>query len=51
MDRTFNNGLGMILIVGRRSADAVIAALRNMGEAGYIVGEIRRGPRGATISA
>jgi phosphoribosylformylglycinamidine cyclo-ligase len=50
MDRTFNNGLGMILIVGRRSADAVVATLRDMGEPSYVVGEIRRGPRGATIS-
>jgi phosphoribosylformylglycinamidine cyclo-ligase len=49
MDRTFNNGLGMILVVGKQRADRVIAALKKMHEAAFVVGEIRNGVRSATI--
>ena len=49
MDRTFNNGLGMILVVGARHGDRVQAALKRMGEASFIVGEVRKGARGARI--
>jgi phosphoribosylformylglycinamidine cyclo-ligase len=49
MDRTFNNGIGMILVVGARQGDRVQAALKRMGEASFIVGEVRNGARGARI--
>jgi phosphoribosylformylglycinamidine cyclo-ligase len=49
MDRTFNNGLGLVLVVGRRQAGGVQRALKKMGEASFIVGEIRNGARGARI--
>ena len=49
MDRTFNNGLGMILVVGKQRGDRVLATLKNMHEAAFVVGEIRNGARGATI--
>ena len=49
MDRTFNNGLGMILVVGKKQADGVARTLKEMGEKFYIVGEIRNGTRAATI--
>jgi phosphoribosylformylglycinamidine cyclo-ligase len=49
MDSTFNNGLGMILVVGKRQADRVMRTLTGMGEKAFVVGEIRRGARGATI--
>ena len=49
MDRTFNNGLGMILIVGKRQADGVLRAVTQSGEKCYVIGEIRNGARGATI--
>jgi phosphoribosylformylglycinamidine cyclo-ligase len=49
MDATFNNGLGMILIVGKRQADALIRSLKALGEAAFVVGEIRNGTRGATL--
>jgi len=45
MDRTFNNGLGMIAIVGARDADRVIAHLRRLEHDAHIVGELRRGRR------
>jgi phosphoribosylformylglycinamidine cyclo-ligase len=49
MDRTFNNGLGLIIVVGRRYADGVQAAFKKMDEQSFIIGEIRQGARGARI--
>ncbi len=49
MDRTFNNGLGMIAIVERNEADAMIALLRRRKCAAYVIGEIRRGPRSVIL--
>src|SRR5262245_25776491 len=49
MDRTFNNGLGMILVVGGGDADRVLRCLRDMNEPCFIIGEIHDGTRGATL--
>jgi phosphoribosylformylglycinamidine cyclo-ligase len=49
MDRTFNNGIGMILVVGARHADRVMRTLKNVGEKCFVIGEIRAGAREATI--
>jgi phosphoribosylformylglycinamidine cyclo-ligase len=49
MDRTFNNGLGMIAIVPSRDADRVVDHLRRRKRSAWIVGEVRRGKREATI--
>jgi len=49
MDRTFNNGLGMIFVVGKKNADSITQTLKTIGEKFFIVGEIQNGPRGATI--
>ena len=49
MDRTFNNGLGMIAIVPAREADRVVAHLRRRDYAAYVVGEVTRGKRGVSI--
>jgi phosphoribosylformylglycinamidine cyclo-ligase len=49
MDSTFNNGLGMILVVSKRQADGVMRALQRMGEKPFVIGEILRGARGVTI--
>ena len=46
MDRTFNNGLGMIGVVPPAEADAVIAQLRRMRTPAYLVGEVTRACRG-----
>ncbi|MGH7949862.1 MAG: phosphoribosylformylglycinamidine cyclo-ligase [Candidatus Binataceae bacterium] len=45
MDRTFNNGLGMVAIVAARDADRVVRYLRADLYAAYVVGEVRRGKR------
>jgi phosphoribosylformylglycinamidine cyclo-ligase len=50
MDRTFNNGLGMILVVGKKHAEGVRRLLQETGEHCFVVGEIRKGARGASIS-
>jgi phosphoribosylformylglycinamidine cyclo-ligase len=49
MDRTFNNGLGLILVVGRKDADGVQQMLKKTGERSFLIGEIRKGARGAEI--
>ena len=51
MDSTFNNGLGMILVVGKRNADRVMQALKEIGEKGFVIGQIQNGARGATMSS
>jgi phosphoribosylformylglycinamidine cyclo-ligase len=47
MFRTFNMGIGFILVVGKRHADAVLAALKRRRERGYVIGEVTRAARGA----
>ena len=49
MDRTFNNGLGMILVVSPKRLDRVQTMLKRMGESCFVVGEIRNGARSARI--
>jgi len=44
MYRTFNMGVGMILVVGKENADEVLA-----NSDGYIIGELREGEKGARI--
>jgi phosphoribosylformylglycinamidine cyclo-ligase len=51
MDRTFNNGLGMILVVAPKEADAVSAILKKTGERCFIIGEIRKGAKGVSITS
>ena len=51
MDRTFNNGLGLIFVVARQYADGARQTLQKLGEASYLIGEIRNGARGARISS
>jgi phosphoribosylformylglycinamidine cyclo-ligase len=50
MDRTFNNGLGMIAIAGQGQADAIVQHLRSRRQRAFIVGELTRGARGVTIA-
>ncbi len=49
MDRTFNNGLGMILVVGKKAADGALRTLKRINEKSFVIGEIRRGTRGASF--
>jgi phosphoribosylformylglycinamidine cyclo-ligase len=46
MDRTFNNGIGFVLVVGRAAADTVVARLRARRLRPAVIGEIVRGDRG-----
>jgi phosphoribosylformylglycinamidine cyclo-ligase len=49
MDRTFNNGLGMILVVGKQQVDGVTSTLEKMRERYFMIGEIKKGRRGVTL--
>src|ERR1700683_4523695 len=49
MDRTFNNGLGMVAIVAGDDADRAMALLRRRKCPASIVGKIRRGPRSVIL--
>jgi phosphoribosylformylglycinamidine cyclo-ligase len=49
MDRTFNNGLGMIAIAPARDADRIVAHLRARKYGAYVVGEVKRGKHGVSI--
>ncbi len=49
MDLTFNNGLGMILIVGKREIKGVERSLRSMGQPYDLVGELAKGARGVSF--
>ncbi len=40
MRRTFNCGLGLLLLVPPRNAEAVLTALLNAGETAFICGEL-----------
>jgi phosphoribosylformylglycinamidine cyclo-ligase len=51
MHRTFNCGIGMVVIVaGERAADA-LRLLQQAGEQALLIGEVRRGERGVVIDA
>ena len=45
MNRTFNNGIGMVVVVPAAQADAVKAAFAALGEQVWAIGSI--GPRGS----
>jgi len=49
MDRTFNNGLGMVAIVAHDDADRMMTLLRRRKCRSYIIGEIRRGRRSVVL--
>jgi phosphoribosylformylglycinamidine cyclo-ligase len=49
MYRTFNCGIGMIVVVAPADADAALAALRAAGETASIIGAVARGTRGAVV--
>jgi phosphoribosylformylglycinamidine cyclo-ligase len=51
MDRTFNNGIGMILVVDKNRLDSVIRALKRLREPYCIIGEIKKGSRGVSFVA
>ena len=50
MDRTFNNGLGMIGIFAPQDVERAIAHLRRNRQQAYVIGELRKGNRGVVIA-
>jgi len=44
MDRVFNRGIGMTLVVGASDADEVLSALAAAGQPGVVIGEVVTGP-------
>lgn len=51
MFRTFNMGLGLLLVVPHRDADSAVAHLERSGERAWNVGSVLAGPRGVEIRA
>ena len=50
MARTFNCGVGMVLVVAPDEADALTADLETAGETVFRIGEVVSGERGCTVS-
>jgi phosphoribosylformylglycinamidine cyclo-ligase len=46
MFRTFNMGIGFILITKRSDAPEIIKMLNSSGENAYIIGHVEKGKRG-----
>lgn len=46
MLKTFNNGIGMILIVKNREASEIMDRLHSMGEKAFLIGEIEKAEKG-----
>ena len=44
MCRTFNCGVGMVLVVAEGDVEGVVAALWERGERAVRIGEVKRGP-------
>lgn len=49
MNRTFNNGIGMVVVVSAHEAQAVAATLRTAGETVYDIGRIVERSEGAAV--
>jgi phosphoribosylformylglycinamidine cyclo-ligase len=50
MARTFNCGIGMVLIVSEQDVDIVSRELEEKGEKAFLIGRIRRGEKGCTVT-
>jgi phosphoribosylformylglycinamidine cyclo-ligase len=49
MDRTFNNGIGMIAVVAPERADAILAHLKRRKQLAFAIGELTHGERGVAF--
>ncbi|MEM4204507.1 MAG: AIR synthase-related protein, partial [Candidatus Methanomethylicaceae archaeon] len=49
MHRTFNMGVGMVLIVAKERGLEVVRKLEEEGETAWIIGEVHKGGREVTI--
>ncbi len=50
MNRTFNNGIGMVVVIAADQADACAATLRDLGETVYRIGTIGARGEGAAVT-
>ena len=50
MNRTFNNGIGMVLVVDAAHAEATAATLRELGETVYTIGRIAAADGAAKVT-
>ena len=50
MNRTFNNGIGMVVVIDAAGAEACAVMLRELGEQVYIVGSIAPIGNGASVT-
>ncbi|APG62850.1 phosphoribosylformylglycinamidine cyclo-ligase [Sphingorhabdus lutea] len=50
MARTFNCGIGMVLVVDSDKVDDILPKLAEAGETAYIIGDIKSGEKGCTVS-
>jgi len=50
MNRTFNNGIGMVLVIGAAQANACAATLRGLGETVFEIGQIAHQGPGPAVS-
>ncbi len=50
MDRTFNNGVGYVLVVAAARAERVLAHLRQRRTGAFVLGSIERGTRGLVFA-
>jgi phosphoribosylformylglycinamidine cyclo-ligase len=50
MNRTFNNGIGMVLVIGADEAGACAATLRELGETAFEIGVIAERGTGAAVT-
>jgi phosphoribosylformylglycinamidine cyclo-ligase len=49
MNRTFNNGIGMVVVIAVEQAEACAATLRGLGEAVHTIGRIAPQGSGAAV--
>lgn len=49
MYNTFNMGLGMVMAVEKEDVEKTLKAIKEAGEAGYVVGHIEAGDKGVTL--
>jgi phosphoribosylaminoimidazole (AIR) synthetase len=51
MDRTFNCGVGYVVVTPAREADSVVAFFNRRDVAASVIGIVRRGPRGVRYAS